>query len=103
MLTKHLTGHRLLPATEQELQAHLEKRAHKELSKQHAAAKTAADKAAEMAEMEKALRTYAMLQYIADTTRNVALSAEATEEEANATGVTTLATARAKHQAPMQA
>ena len=102
MLTEHLTGQRLLPATEQELQAQLEKRAHKELRNQQAAGKTSAHRAAEMAEMEKAIHTDAMLQQIADTSRNAALAARATKEEAHEACATTLATSRAKYQAPMQ-
>ena len=51
MLTEHLTGQRQLPATEQELHAQLEKRAHKELGKQRAAAETTTNIAAERAEM----------------------------------------------------
>ena len=52
--------------------------------------------------MEAALHTDVLLQQIAITTRNAALAAGATEEEANAAGTTTLDTARAAQQAPMQ-
>jgi hypothetical protein len=86
---------------EQELQAQLEKRAQKDLRKQHAAAKAIANKAAELAEMEKTLHIDAMLQQIADTSRSEALAAGATEEESHATCATTIAIARAKkYQAP---
>ena len=102
MLTEHLTVQRTLPAMEEELQAQLEKRAHKVLRKQQATAETATNKAAEMAEMEKALQTDAMLKKTADTSRNMALAVGSTEEEAHASGATSLAMARAEHQAPMQ-
>ena len=102
MLTEHLTGQRQLPATEQELLTQLEKRAIKDIRKQQAAAEVAANRAAERAEMEAALHTDALLQQIAVTTRNAALAARATKEEANASGTTALDTARAAQQAPMQ-
>jgi hypothetical protein len=102
MLTAHLTRQRLLPATEQELQAQLEKRTHKEIRKQQAAANTTANRAAEIAEMEKTLHTDAMLQQITDKSRNAALAAGAIEEEAHATIAKALAMAKAKHQDPMQ-
>ena len=47
MLTKHLTGQRQLPVTEQKLHAQLDKRALKELKKQQAATGTTANRAAE--------------------------------------------------------
>jgi hypothetical protein len=78
VLTQNLTGQCQLPATEQELHAQLEKRALKELRKQQAAAKAAANRAAERAEMETAMHIDAILQQIADTTRNAALAAGAT-------------------------
>ncbi len=52
--------------------------------------------------MEKTLHTDAILQQIADTTRNASLAAGAAEEEAYADGATTLDMARAEHLAPMQ-
>ena len=52
--------------------------------------------------MEAALHTNALLEQIAVIARNAALAAGAIEEEANATGTTTLDTARAAQQAPMQ-
>jgi hypothetical protein len=95
MLTEHLTGQRQRPATEQELQARLEKRAQKKIRKQKASAKRATNIAAERAEMEKALHMDAMLQQIADTARNEALAARATEEEALKGGAAKHAMARA--------
>ena len=43
MLTEHLTGQRQLPTTEQELHTQLEKRALKDLRKQHVAAEAVAN------------------------------------------------------------
>jgi len=102
MLTEHLTGQRQLPATEQELHTQLEKRTFKDLKKQQSAAKAAANKAAERAEMETTLHADALLQQIADTSRSEALAAGAIKEEARAAGATALAMARAERQAPMQ-
>ena len=62
MLTKHLTGQRQLPATEQELRLQLEKRALKDHRKQQAAAEAATNRAMERAEMETTLHTDAILQ-----------------------------------------
>jgi len=47
LLTEHLTGQRNLPSTEAKLQTHMERRAARELKRQQAAAKAAANKAAE--------------------------------------------------------
>ena len=77
-------------------------RKEKDLRKQQAAAEAADNRAAERAEMEIALHTDALLQQIADKARSDALAAGATEEEANATGATTLAMAIAERHAPMQ-
>jgi hypothetical protein len=102
MLTNHLTRPRLLLATEHKLHAQLEKRAQKDLRKQQVVAEATANRAAELADMGKALHTDVMLQQITDTTRSEALAAGAIEEEAHATGATTTAIARAeKNHAPM--
>ena len=102
MLTKHLTGQRQLPATDQELHTQLEKRALKDLRKHQAVAEATANIAAERAEMETSLHADALLQQIADKARSKALVAGATEEEAHAARATTLAMARAEQHAPMQ-
>ena len=52
--------------------------------------------------MENALHMDAMLHQIADTARNEALAAGATEEKALAGGAAAHVMARAEHQAPMQ-
>ena len=70
-------------------------RAQKEIRKQQATAETTANRAAERAEMETALHMDAMLQQIADTARNEALAARATEEEALKGGAAKHAMARA--------
>jgi hypothetical protein len=46
LLTEHLTGQRTLPCTEQELQTHLERKAEREIKRQHAAAEAVDNKAA---------------------------------------------------------
>ena len=98
MLTGHLTRQRLLPTTEQELQAQLqlEKRAQKDMRNHQVAAEAAANRAAELAEMGKTLHTDAMLQQIADTSRSAALATGTTMEEAHASDATTIAMARAE-------
>ena len=75
MLTKHSTGQRQLPATEHELHPQLEKRALKDHRKQQTAAKAAAYKAMESAEVETTIHSDALLQQIADTSRSAALAA----------------------------
>ena len=52
--------------------------------------------------MEAALHTDALLQQIAVTTRNAALVAGVTKEEANAAGTIALDTARAAQHDPIQ-
>ena len=87
LLTEHLTGQRLLPSTEQELQQHLEKQAQREIRKQVAAAEAAAHKAAtQQAETEKAALEAAMAAHLAQQAMGAALAAEATQEEVIAAG-----------------
>ena len=46
MLTEHLIGQRTLPYTEQELQTHMERKAEREIKRQHAAAEATTNTAA---------------------------------------------------------
>jgi hypothetical protein len=47
LLTEHLTGQRTLPATEEDLQNQLNRKATKKIKRQHAAAKASANMAME--------------------------------------------------------
>jgi len=91
LLTEHLTGQRSLPATEEELQTHLERRAAREHKRQQAAAEAAANKAA--ADQDRADHEAAMAAHMAQQAMASALAAGATNEEALAAGVAAQAAA----------
>ena len=83
LLTEHLTRQRTLPSTEQELQTLLERKAKKEIKRQHAAAEAAANSAAdEQTEAHEA----AMAAHLAHQAMAAALAARATNEETIAAG-----------------
>jgi hypothetical protein len=73
LLTEHLTGQRSLPSTETELQTHLERRAARELRRQHVAAEAAANKATE--DQDKADHEAAMAAHMAQQAMAAALAA----------------------------
>ena len=79
LLTEHFTGQRTLPCTEQELQKMLERKAEKEIKRQHAASEAAANRAP--GEHMEAHET-AMAAHLAQHAMAAALPARATQEEA---------------------
>ena len=83
LLTKHLTGQRTLPITEQELQRLLERKAETEIKRQQAATEAAANRVAkEQMEAHEA----AMTAHLAHQAMEAALAARATHDEAIAAG-----------------
>ena len=89
--TEHLTGQLTLPSTEQELQKLLERKADKEIKRQHAAAEAATNIAAEE-QMEA--HEAAMAAHLAQQAMAAALAAGATHDEAIAAGQAVMEAAR---------
>ena len=83
LLTEHLTGQRTLPSTEHELQKLLERKAKKEIKRQHATTEAAANIATEE-KMEA--HEAAMTAHLAQQAMAAALAAGATQDEAIAAG-----------------
>jgi hypothetical protein len=85
LLTENLTGQRLLPSTEQELQHHLEKRAQRDIKKQQATTEVVANThTQEHAKGEQAAHEAAMVAHLAKRAKEHILAIGATEAEAEA-------------------
>ncbi len=96
LLMDHMTGHRALPRTEQELQQQLEKKAEREFKRQQAAAEAAAQQAAaEHAATELHAQAAAHAALLAQQAMAEALAAGATTEAAIAAGEAVIAAAQA--------
>jgi hypothetical protein len=83
LLTEHLTGHRTLLSTEQELHKLLERKTEKEIKREQVAAEAAANRAAEE-QMEA--HEAAMAAHLAQHAMATVLAARATQDEAIAAG-----------------
>jgi len=82
LLTEHLTSQSTLPCTEQELHIKLERKAAREIKRQHAAAESAANMTSTY---QKEAHEAAMAAHLAHQAITTALAACATTEEAIAT------------------
>ena len=79
LLTDHLTRQRLLPSTEHELDAHMEKNALRELQKQQAAAEATATREANHVELNKTNLENVMAAHMTAPAQSEALAARATK------------------------
>ena len=86
LLAEHLTGQRTLPATEEELQEYLERKATREIKRQYAATEAEANKAIEeQMEADRTAHQAAMATHLAQQDMPATLASRATTEEAIAT------------------
>ena len=103
LLTEHLTRESMLPATEEDLQQHMERKVASDIKRQHAAAEATTNRAIEQhKEADKAAHEATMAAHLAQQAMAAAPTTRATTEEAISTGHATTGEIQGERAMPMR-